>query len=211
MLIRSCDTGLALSPVPEFSPDGMWPPTETGWPPVRWELSEAQAPATDFGSIVAHALVLAPDEPPLPALPLSFRSCVPFGEIRLCDVDGVGDFFGVPGSSFGGGPAGCPMASWPVAGQGEDGGVQAGQRGTGAGGAVSAVPAGASAATWERTRPRTAVNGMSPGSSPVDPVARAVAVATMLWISRSAQASWRASSGDWPRSGLREPRTVRFR
>src|SRR6266404_3929593 len=47
-----------------------------------------------------------------------------------------------PGSSFGGGPAGCPLASWPVAGQGEDRGVQAGQRGIGAGGAVSAVPAG---------------------------------------------------------------------
>ena len=57
-------------------------------------------------------------------LPLSFRSCVPFREIRLCDVDGVGDFFGVPGSSFGGGPAGCPLASGPVAGQGDDRGVR---------------------------------------------------------------------------------------
>jgi hypothetical protein len=75
-------------------------------------------------------------------LPLSFRSFIPFREIRRCDVDGVSDFFGVPGSSFGGGPAGCPLSSWPVAGQGEDGGVQAGQRSTGAGGAVSAVPAG---------------------------------------------------------------------
>src|SRR6266567_2567913 len=74
-------------------------------------------------------------------LPLSFRSCVPFREIRLCDVDGVGDFFGVPGSSFGGGPAGCPLASGPVPGEGEDGGVQAGQGGIRAGGAVPAVPA----------------------------------------------------------------------
>jgi hypothetical protein len=67
VLIRSCDTGLALSPAPEFSSDGLWPPTETEWLPVRWELFETHAPATDFGSIVAHALVLAPDEPPLPA------------------------------------------------------------------------------------------------------------------------------------------------
>ena len=43
------------------------------------------------------------------------------------------------------------------------------------------------------------------------PAARAAAVATMLWMSSSAQASWRASSGDWPRSGRRGPRTVFFR
>ena len=69
----------------------------------------------------------------------------------------------------------------------------------------------ASAATWARTRPRTAVNGMSPGSIPAGPAARAAAVAVMLWMSSSAQASWRARSGDWPRSGRRGPRTVRFR
>ena len=74
-------------------------------------------------------------------LPLSFRSCVPFREIRLCDVDGVGDFFGVPGSAFGCGPAGGSLAALTVAGQGEDRGVQAGQRGIRAGGAVAAVPA----------------------------------------------------------------------
>jgi hypothetical protein len=72
------------------------------------------------------------------SLPLSFRSYVPLREIRLCDVDGVSDFFGVPGPSFGCGPAGGPLASGPVAGQGEDRGVQAGQR---AAGAVAAVPA----------------------------------------------------------------------
>src|SRR5271163_4000676 len=49
-------------------------------------------------------------------LPLSFRGYVPLREIRLCDVDGVGDFFGVPGAAFGGGPAGCPLASGPVPG-----------------------------------------------------------------------------------------------
>jgi hypothetical protein len=59
-------------------------------------------------------------------LPLSFRSCVPFREIRLCDVDGVSDFFGVPGSSFGCGSPGCSLAVLTVAGQGEDRGVQAG-------------------------------------------------------------------------------------
>src|SRR6266567_4830353 len=78
---------------------------------------------------------------PTSPLPLSFRSCVPFREIRLCDVDGVSDFFGVPGSSFGCGPAGGPLAALTVAGQGEDRGVQAGQRGIRAGAAVAAVPA----------------------------------------------------------------------
>src|SRR5271163_3436270 len=77
-----------------------------------------------------------------PPLPLSFRGYVPLREIRLCDVDGVGDFFGVPGAAFGGGPAGCPLASGPVPGDGEDGGVQAGQGVIGsAGGPVPAVPA----------------------------------------------------------------------
>jgi hypothetical protein len=60
------------------------------------------------------------------------------GRIRLCDVDGVGDFLGVPGASFGCSSAGGPLASGLVPGEGEDGGVQAGQR---AGGAVPAVPA----------------------------------------------------------------------
>ena len=67
MLIRSYDTSLALSPAPKFGLDGSWPPVETEWLPVRWELFEAQAPAADFGSIVAHALALAPGGGPLPA------------------------------------------------------------------------------------------------------------------------------------------------
>ena len=71
-------------------------------------------------------------------LPLSFRGYVPLREIRLRDVDGVGDFFGVPGAAFGGGPAGCPLVSGPVPGDGEDGGVQAGQGVIGAGGPVPA-------------------------------------------------------------------------
>jgi hypothetical protein len=45
----------------------------------------------------------------------------------------------VPGSSFGCGSPGCSLAALTVAGQGEDRGVQAGQR---AGGAVPAVLAG---------------------------------------------------------------------
>ena len=52
---------------------------------------------------------------------------------------------------------------------------------------------------WARTRPKTAVKGIRPGSMPAVAAARAVAVAVMLWMSRSAQASWRARSGDWPR------------
>ena len=47
----------------------------------------------------------------------------------------------MPGSSFGGGPAGCPLASGPVPGDGEDRGIQAGQGVIGAGGPVPAVPA----------------------------------------------------------------------
>jgi len=79
--------------------------------------------------------------PPTP-LPLSFWNCVPFREIRLRDLDGVGDFLGVTGSAFGCGPAGCPLAPGPVPGEGEDRGVQAGERVVCAGRAVSAVPAG---------------------------------------------------------------------
>ncbi len=48
----------------------------------------------------------------------------------------------MPFPSFGGGPAGGPLASGPVPGEGEDRGVQAAQRGIGAGGPVPAVPAG---------------------------------------------------------------------
>ena len=47
----------------------------------------------------------------------------------------------MPGSSFGCGPAGGSLAALAVAGQGEDRGVQAGQRGIRAGAAVAAVPA----------------------------------------------------------------------
>jgi hypothetical protein len=43
------------------------------------------------------------------------------------------------------------------------------------------------------------------------PAARAAAVATMLWLSSRPQASCLASSGDWPRSGRREPRTAAFK
>lgn len=68
-------------------------------------------------------------------LPLSFRKGVPFRENRLCDVGGVGDFFGVPGPAFGCGSAGCPLAPGPVPGQCENRGVQAGQR------VIGAVPA----------------------------------------------------------------------
>jgi len=62
-------------------------------------------------------------------------------EIRLCDADGVSDFFGVPGAAFSCGSSGCALASGAVPGQGEDRGGQAGERIIRAGGAVSAVPA----------------------------------------------------------------------
>ena len=41
--------------------------------------------------------------------------------------------------------------------------------------------------------------------------ARATAVAARLWMRSSAQASWRASAGDWPRSSRRVPRTDAFK
>src|ERR1700730_10003866 len=112
----------------------------------------------------------------------------------------------MPGSSFGCGPAGGPLASGPVPGEGEDRGVQAGQLGIGAGGLVPAVPAGGigddvgadeGGDGGERDERRVEPGGSGGG---------AAAVAVMLWISRSAQASWRASSGDWPRNGRRGPR-----
>ena len=41
-------------------------------------------------------------------------------EIRLRGFGGVGEFFGVLGAAFGGGPAGYLLASGPVPGDGED-------------------------------------------------------------------------------------------
>jgi hypothetical protein len=66
MLIRTHNTGLELSPAPEFGRDGSWPPAETEWVPVRWELFEAQAHDTELSPIVAHALALIPDGARLP-------------------------------------------------------------------------------------------------------------------------------------------------
>lgn len=102
---------------------------------------------------------------------------------------------GIGSTSLGGGAPGCSLASGAVAGQCEDGGVQAAELVLCGGGAVSAVGQGMSAATWARTRASTRANGMSPGLVPASAAARAAAVATMLWMSSSAQASWRASSG----------------
>jgi hypothetical protein len=71
-------------------------------------------------------------------LPLSFRKCVPFREIRLCDVDGVSDLFSVPGASFSCGPSGGPLPSGAVARKGDDRAGQPAERVTGP---VAAVPA----------------------------------------------------------------------
>ena len=83
-----------------------------------------------------------PVTPARTALPLSFRSCVPFREIRLRDLDGVSDFFGVAGTAFGCGSAGCSLAAGTVAGQGDDCGVQRGERAVGAVAAVRAAGLG---------------------------------------------------------------------
>jgi hypothetical protein len=64
------------------------------------------------------------DGPGMVPLPLSFRRSVPFREIRFLDGDGVCDFLGVAVAAFGGGPAGCPLASGPVPGQRDDLGDQ---------------------------------------------------------------------------------------
>src|SRR2546429_4290992 len=70
-----------------------------------------------------------------PPLSLSFWSCVPFREIRLRDLDGVGDFLGMPDPAFGRGSSGGSLAPRTVAGQGKERAVQARQR------VIGAVPA----------------------------------------------------------------------
>ena len=95
-------------------------------------------------------------------------------------------------------------------GLGEDGGEQAGE-GIAAGRPGPQCRQQVIAVTWPRMSARTAVKGMRPGSVPARAAARAAAVAVMLWMSSSAHASWRASSGDWPRRARRVPRTVFFR
>lgn len=37
-MFRDEETGLRLPPAPEFGPDGTWPPVETEWVPLRWQL-----------------------------------------------------------------------------------------------------------------------------------------------------------------------------
>lgn len=59
VLIRSRETGLALSAAPEFGSDGAWPPVATDWLPLRWELFDA--PSLKWihsGAIAAHAISL---------------------------------------------------------------------------------------------------------------------------------------------------------
>ena len=56
MLIRNERTGLALLPAPEFGPDGTWPPVETEWLPLRWELFDTDVTDPDLGTVVARAL-----------------------------------------------------------------------------------------------------------------------------------------------------------
>jgi hypothetical protein len=58
VMIRSHDTGLELSPAPEFAEDGSWPPVETDWVPVRWELFETQASDVNSHSVAARILAL---------------------------------------------------------------------------------------------------------------------------------------------------------
>ena len=100
----------------------------------------------------------------------------------------------MPGPAFCRGAAGCPLASVPVSRQRLDRGVQPGR---GLSGPEARCPQWwqrVSAATWARSG-ETPVNGMSRGLVPAAAAARAAAVAVMLWMSSSAQASWRASSG----------------
>ena len=76
---------------------------------ARWkgEAGDAAGAKAAFEELLGDYLrLLGPEHPDTlrtraGPLPLSFRSCVPFREIRLCDVDGVGDFLGVPDPAFG--------------------------------------------------------------------------------------------------------------
>ena len=114
-------------------------------------------------------------------------------------------------AAFSGGPAGCPLASGPVAGQRDDFGDQGLDLAFRAGGTMPAVRAAGVggdvvADEGEHRGERDELRG-GPGLCG----GAAAAVATMLWTSSRPQASCLASSGDWPRSGRREPRTVFFK
>ena len=102
-------------------------------------------------------------------------------------------------------------AAVTVPGQGEDGGEQAGEGVAGAAGAASAVPAAGAGGDVAADEREDGGEGDEAGIGPARAAARAAAVAVMLWMSSSAQASCRASSGDWPRRARRGPRTVFFR
>jgi hypothetical protein len=54
MLIRNQESGLVLPPAPGFGVNGVWPPPETEWLPLRWELFEQES--SDLEAMVASVL-----------------------------------------------------------------------------------------------------------------------------------------------------------
>lgn len=42
VVIKNHESGLTLPPAPGFGLDGLWPPVETEWLPLRWELFELE-------------------------------------------------------------------------------------------------------------------------------------------------------------------------
>ena len=167
----------------------------------RREIKETGAPIPEGGRRRLVTRAVTGHGP----LPLSFRSCVPFREIRLCDVDGVGDFFGVPGASFGGGSAGCSLAPGAVAGQVEiavrlASGLSGGVRSAGR---VPRRRRGRDEAEDGGERDEAGVepggSGGAGGSGGGDVVESGSA--------RLLAGRFRG----WPRSGRRGPRTVRLR
>jgi hypothetical protein len=58
MVIRNEETGLTLPPAPEFGLDGAWPPVETEWVPIRWQLFSA-VPSYHFDRCADIAYAIA--------------------------------------------------------------------------------------------------------------------------------------------------------
>ncbi len=56
-MFRDEETGLRLPPAPEFGLDGTWPPVETEWVPLRWQLfTTVTSRQFDAEADIAHAI-----------------------------------------------------------------------------------------------------------------------------------------------------------
>jgi hypothetical protein len=57
VLIRDQKSGLTLPSAPEFGPNGLWPPAETEWLPLRWELFERKMPQLEALAAMYYFMV----------------------------------------------------------------------------------------------------------------------------------------------------------